>query len=601
MKRLPVAITDFRAIRDGGYVYVDKTRYIHGLLRAKPAHFLSRPRGFGKTLLLDTMERVFRGERELFKGLWIDSSDYDWEPFPVIRLDMSGTYRSVPVYFEADLIRALDEIAEVRFRVELSGMTAGERLKSLVSSVFEERNRGGVGRRDPAGVVVLIDGYDSPVAGADIDDRAAKGIRSVLAGFYSALKSSEERLRFVFITGEARFGRTSVLSKLDRLNDITLRGDCSSICGITPEEMESCLGGHLDAVLRSLERSGEAGRFPDRDALARAVLEWYGGYSWDGRSTVLCPYSLLSFLSDKAFGAYWSRANPPSFIAELIRRHGSESAFLQRKISIYERHNTVEIGKAKPAPLMFQTGYLAIRKAESLPSGRRILLAPPNHEVRSGLFSHLLAGGDGDPFPLWEAADRLRKALTDADSSAAEEGFETLIGCLSRGPHVPLERVCLDAFFFCAGMLGHPLELEVSSECGRVYAVLDIPGGDIHSVEMQYLRLPRRGKGGGPAERGPARAAGEAPGSRPPAGGRARGGAAGLAAPEIQALLDREAREALGRLADRGGLRKYQGSRKKVRKTAIVVCEGIHVRVAFKKAGRGGPSLRSPGPGAGPG
>ncbi|MDR2612639.1 MAG: ATP-binding protein, partial [Deltaproteobacteria bacterium] len=423
-----------------------------------------------------------------------------------------------------------------------------------------------------------------------LDEGLAKRIRSILGEFYNTLKSSEELLRFVFITGVSKFAHTSVFSKLNHLNDITLDDDYSCICGITPGEMESFLGGHLDRVLDSLKRDGYAERYPDREALTGDVLEWYDGYSWDGRNTVINPFSLLNFLKKVRFSSFWFGSGSPSFLIRLIRERGPAFDILRKDKYISETQNAVDIGAFEPVPVMFQTGYLTVARTDRRPITGDFPLVPPNHEVRSSLCAHLL--GDAfnvEPGPLQRAAERLREALKGIDSAKAEEAFGSLLSSIPHNLHVPLESYYHTVFYFCIGMLGQQAEPEVYVGGGRIDAVLVIPSGGIHVIEMKHVKLPSRERdciaGVTPA----VPIAGEAAEARTPDGGRSGEPAAAKTPPGIRSLLDRGAAEALRQITGKGYHLNYLGRGRKVWKTAIVVCGRIHVRVAFEEAVPDGP------------
>ncbi|MDR2611613.1 MAG: ATP-binding protein, partial [Deltaproteobacteria bacterium] len=398
---------------------------------------------------------------------------------------------------------------------------------------------------------------------------------------------SEELLRFVFITGVTKFAHTSVFSKLNHLRDITLHRDYSCICGITPGEMESFLGGHLDRVLDCLKRDGYAERYPDSEALTGDVLAWYDGYSWDGRNTVINPFSLLNFLDNARFSNFWFGSGSPSFLIRLIRERGPAFDILRKTQYISETQNSIDIGDFEPVPVMFQTGYLTVARTERRPIKGGYPLVTPNHEVRSSLSAHLLGDAfSANPGQLQRAAERLWEALRDTDGDKAEEAFGSLLSLIPYNLHVPLESYYHTVFLFCSGMLGKQMEPEVSVGGGRIDAVLDIPGGGIHVIEMKHVKLPRRGKGGAEGETPADPIAGE---GRPPGGGLAAEPAGERTPPEIRALLDRGAAEALRQITGKGYHLNYLGRGRKVWKTALVVCERIHVRVAFEEAGPGGP------------
>ena len=237
MKKLPIGIQNFREIVEGGYVYVDKTPYIYELLHSASYYFLSRPRRFGKSLLLDTIAEAFSGDRELFKGLWIYDSDYDFPKHPVIRLDMSNMANKTPDILEESILSKINLIYDTEGfeRRDTIVSDAFMRLIILLNQKYDQR------------VVVLIDEYDKPILDRIADIEMAKKNREVLKGFYGILKSMDPHLRFTMITGVSKFSKTSVFSQLNNLTDLTLDRAYAGICGIPVESLDAHFGEHIES------------------------------------------------------------------------------------------------------------------------------------------------------------------------------------------------------------------------------------------------------------------------------------------------------------------------------------------------------------------
>ncbi|MDR0355757.1 MAG: AAA family ATPase, partial [Deltaproteobacteria bacterium] len=243
LKELQGSIHVFSEIIQGNYVYADKTRYIYGLIRKNDQYFLSRPRRFGKSLLLDTIEEIFLGHRELFKGLWIDSSDYDWLPHPVIHLDLAPAPISSVSKLEMSISLDLRKIAR-KEKIQAYGEDPASILKSLLTDLSDKYNRK---------VVVLVDEYDAPILDSLTNQALAEEIRTFLKRFYATLKSEAKQIRFVFLTGVSKFAQTSIFSGANQFTDISLDPDYSNICGFTHDEFDDLFSNRLPEVLDFLK------------------------------------------------------------------------------------------------------------------------------------------------------------------------------------------------------------------------------------------------------------------------------------------------------------------------------------------------------------
>ena len=394
MKKLPIGIQNFNEIITGDYVYADKTQYVYDLIAGAKYCFLSRPRRFGKSLLLDTVAEAFKGNKELFKGLWIYDSGYDFEAHPVIRIDMSNIPNKTPDTLERSLLDELDD----RIRKEglgIGGAEPGVVFKRLIESLHEK-----YGQR----VVVLIDEYDKPILDHISNADVAEANRRVIRDFYGILKSMDPHLRFTFLTGVSKFAKTSVFSELNNLKDITMTEKYASICGIAIEDLEKYFGEHIDS-LKTLKR------FQALQSIKDEILAWYDGYSWDGESRVINPFSLLSFFGQERFGSFWYASGTPKFLVELIKKK-PESYLALKNLKITEKVlDSVDIQKMEVEPLLFQTGYLTVKEMIETGGSPLYLLEIPNFEVRDAfslqVLSALTESGDA-------AAERAQHEIRDA-------------------------------------------------------------------------------------------------------------------------------------------------------------------------------------------
>ena len=302
MKKLPLGLQSFRKIVDGDYVYVDKTQYIYNLINNGCYYFLSRPRRFGKSLLLDTIAEAMSGNKELFKDLFIYDSDYNFEKYPVLRLDMSNIANETPEILKEELSGELNKrVKSEGFDFEYS--TPSAVFKNLIEALCKK-----YGQR----VVVLIDEYDKPILDHIINTETAEANRKVLSGFYGVMKSLDACLRLTFITGVTKFTKTSIFSEMNNLLDLTLTKKYSNICGIAVDDLAEYFGEHIEnlATLNSFKRYSN---------IHDEILAWYDGYSWDGETRVINPFSLLSFFEQERFSSFWYASGTPKFLMDLIK------------------------------------------------------------------------------------------------------------------------------------------------------------------------------------------------------------------------------------------------------------------------------------------
>ncbi len=361
MRTLPIGISSLRKIRTGDYVYVDKTPLIMQMLKGQYC-FLSRPRRFGKSLLVDTIKEMFSGNRELFKGL-AAYEQWSWDQHPVIHIDFAESGVTTP----DDLEEFIENI--VQKNAQRLGVLLPEpahrtsNLGALISAIYDKYN---------TQVVVLIDEYDKPLLD-NITDSFVEDIRDSLRGFYSAIKSYDKQLRFVFLTGVSKFSKVSIFSGLNNLLDITTIKKYSSLCGYTQAELELNFSGWLE------------------DVDMTAVQEWYNGYGWGGEK-VYNPFDILLFLAnDKKFGTYWFETGTPTFLAKLLQtgyHHLPDYEDFPMRLADLGRFDTEHTNLEA---VLFQTGYLTIKRVDEFFEEPTYYIGFPNKEVRSA-FNYLALG-----------------------------------------------------------------------------------------------------------------------------------------------------------------------------------------------------------------
>ncbi len=402
---LPIGIQDFRTIRDEGFYYVDKTPLVRRLVTEGRYYFLSRPRRFGKSLLVHTLKALFACHEPLFRGLDIHPH-WDWSsPHPVVRLSFGGKYDE-PQDIERNILTQL-EVVERNAGLRHPSCSSGpERLFDLL-----DRLHSTTGRQ----VVVLVDEYDKPILDVLHDPELATANRDYLRGFYGIIKDSAEHVRFVFVTGVSMFSKVSLFSGLNNLKDISLDPRYVTLCGYREEDLDRVFGPELAGLDRELIRT------------------WYNGYHWRGGERVYNPYDVLLLLDTREFQPYWFETASPEFLLRMLMEKSISPMEIEGRLTDRALVSKFDVGNVNIEALLFQTGYLTI--AEELQQGRRTLyrLDYPNLGVRLSLNDQLLAwlGQEGS-----EPVERGQElcALLEANNFA---GFgETLRAWLSGIPYL---------------------------------------------------------------------------------------------------------------------------------------------------------------------
>ncbi len=369
MNKLPVSIQTFSELIEEGYLYVDKTRDIFNLIDAAGKNFfLSRPRRFGKSLLVSILKEIFSGNRELFKGLWIYDK-LDWTAYPVIHIDFSGLRYSNKEELEETLDFLVESNAR-KFGIQLRSKGYDKKCKELITVLSKKKK-----------VVFLVDEYDKPII--DYVDRkiVATMNQEILRSFYAILKGSDEHIKFVFFTGVSKFSRVSVFSGLNNLIDITMDPRFATILGYTEAELRHYFSGRL-ATLSEATGASE-------DRLWQDIKKWYNGYSWDGETFVYNPLSILEVFSRNSFGNYWFETATPTFLMKLIKEYQAPLPVLENYEADDSIFESFDIQRVNPVSLFFQAGYLTLKKVEKISLTRSMYyLSYPNIEVKESFFKH---------------------------------------------------------------------------------------------------------------------------------------------------------------------------------------------------------------------
>lgn len=370
--KLPIGVQDFAKLRTEGYKYIDKTGIIYRLAKSGCYYFLSRPRRFGKSLFLSTLEAYFLGRKDLFSGLEIENQEKDWIEFPVLRLDLNTQDYRTPEALNNKIDRELS-LWEKEYGSDPKEIGFGMRFEGVIRRAYEKTGRN---------VVILVDEYDKPVLQAIGDDALQDEYRSTLKSFYGALKSSDRYIQFAFLTGVTKFGKVSVFSDLNHLNDISMDPRYYDICGLTEKEIRSNLSGEVDALAKNLDKQPEE---------AYAMLkENYDGYhfSEDDTPGMYNPFSILNALDKKKLGSYWFETGTPTYLVELLKTHNYNLSDLEKEEPTADELNSVDSASTNPIPVIYQSGYLTIKGYDKEFSLYK--LGYPNKEVEEGFVKFLI-------------------------------------------------------------------------------------------------------------------------------------------------------------------------------------------------------------------
>ena len=458
-EKLPVGIQSFYEIRKNDWLYVDKTEDIFRLTEMGKYYFLSRPRRFGKSLTLSTIKELFQGRKDLFEGLWIENR-WKWEEiYPVIHIGFSSLgYKELGL--EKALIIALKAIAsQFGLKLEKEGLSQlfGELIKKLSG-----KNR----------VVLLIDEYDKPMIDYLDDFPQARANQQILKTFYSIIKDADIYIKFLMITGVSKFSKVSIFSELNNLEDITIDRRFTTLVGISQQELEDNFEAHLSDSQELLNMN--------RKILLSHIKEWYNGYSWDGKTFVYNPFSLLNFFQKSAFHNFWFSTGTPTFLVKLLKnRHDIKLANIEVDQSVFESY---DIDNLDTLPLLFQTGYSTIKSVEEFGI---YVLDYPNKEVKESLLRHLIGAYRNDSSARsTPIVIKLRKTFLDND-------FEQMIMIInslfkSIPSHIFIkekEAYYHSIIFLIFQYLGQFIEAEVSTSDGRIDAVVQT---DSHVYILEF-------------------------------------------------------------------------------------------------------------------
>jgi Predicted AAA-ATPase/PD-(D/E)XK nuclease superfamily len=466
MKNLPIGIQTLPKMREKNCVYVDKTQLVHQLVTTGTYYFLSRPRRFGKSLLVSTLKELYQGNKAVFEGLWIENN-WDWSKTnPVLHFSFDTIG-----YGEIGLIEALKiqlrQKAE-NFDIELKSLD----LKGLFTELLEKL------AKKHGQVVLLVDEYDKPIIDFLETDtiETGKTNRDILRDFYGVLKNADSHLEFVFITGISKFSKVSIFSHLNNLRDITLVKQYAALTGYTQQELEFYFDEHLKKCCESLEI--------DMSVLLQQMKIWYNGYSWDGKTRVYNPFGTLNFLSDQEFKNYWFSTGSPRFLIQQMRKqvlYNVENSIVNNIIL-----DKYDIDNLELIPLLFQTGYLTVKEMDSMTGD--MVLDYPNKEVRESMYSFLLDDLAKNPHRMHtgRTMNDLKQAFFAKDLAQVQSIINSILADLpSETYQKQTEGLYHGLVHLIFSYLGVFISSEVHSSQGRADAVVETPT-DVYLFEFKF-------------------------------------------------------------------------------------------------------------------
>ena len=470
LKLYPVGIQTFERIRKENKLYIDKTEYVYRMTHSGGCYFfLSRPRRFGKSLLVSTFESYFSGKKELFEGLAIEKLEQKWMEYPVLHFDMSGGKHMEKEQLEDYLSNRL-EAEERKWGITHSKRGVNDRLTELITTAYEISGKQ---------VVVLIDEYDAPMLDVAHERKTLDELRNVMRNFYSPLKMCEPMLRFVFLTGITKFSQVSIFSELNNIKNVSLDDEYAGVCGITKEELLTQMSEDIDVLAEALEMTRE-------ETIAK-LKENYDGYHFSPASPdVFNPYSLLNCFDDKNFGAYWFSSGTPTYLINMLRKFKVLPAKIGRSLARSSAFDAPTENLKTITPLLYQSGYITIKGYDKM--SQLFTLDLPNKEIKVGLFESLLPyylegmyAEEGDV-----AIAQMSVLIRQGDMDGALRLLQEFLGTVPYCNNTNYEGYYQQVLFIIFTLLTHfVVDVEVHTPNGRVDVVMETED-TLYLIELKF-------------------------------------------------------------------------------------------------------------------
>ena len=453
-KIYPIGIQNFEKIRTDGYFYIDKTALIYQMVKTGSYYFLSRPRRFGKSLLISTLEAYFLGKKELFEGLAMEKLEKDWITYPIFHMDLNTEKYDTRESLDSILNFTLEKW-EQQYGTAPSETTFALRFRGLIERAYKQ-----TGQR----VVILIDEYDKPMLQAIGNEELQKEFRNTMKAFYSVLKTMDGCIQFAFLTGVTKFGKVSVFSDLNNLDDISMRNQYIDICGVSEKEL------HDDLEIELHELADIKG--VSYHEICDKLREYYDGYHFTHNSIgIYNPFSLLNTFKYKEFGSYWFETGTPTYLVELLKKHHYDLHRMAHEETDEQVLNSMDSESTNPIPVIYQSGYLTIKGYDEEFGIYR--LGFPNREVEEGFIRFLL--------PYYanvnkvESPFEIQKFVREVRAGDYESFFRRLQSFFSDIPYElarELELHYQNVLYIVCKLVGFYVKAEYHTSEGRVDMVL---------------------------------------------------------------------------------------------------------------------------------
>ncbi len=449
--KYPIGIQSFEDLRRNGYVYIDKTAYIHNIINTGKYYFLSRPRRFGKSLLLSTIEAYFEGKRDLFFDLDISKKENDWAAYPILHLDLNTQKYDSP----QDLIAILDESLtkwESIYGNDSSEIGDARRFAGTIRRAAEKTGKN---------VVILVDEYDKPLLQAFNNQPLLNEYRNTLKAFYGALKSCDKYIKFAMLTGVTKFGKVSVFSDLNNLEDISMAKEYSAICGITASEMHK----YFDSSIAELAQKNDL----SKETAYQRLKEDYDGYRFHRNGEgIYNPFSVLNTLKRKEFGSYWFETGTPTLLVDMLRKSDYDLSHLTTDEVDSDTLNCI-FESPNPLPVIYQSGYLTIKSFD--PEFETYRLGYPNREVKNGFLKFIM--------PFYTQHERGRRNFNishfvrDIENGQVESFMLRIQSLFSDTPYLlaqnnDRERHYQNVVYILTKLMGFYVNAEYQTSAGRI-------------------------------------------------------------------------------------------------------------------------------------
>ncbi len=470
--RYAIGQQDFKTLREGDAIYIDKTAFVEKIARSNSKYyFLARPRRFGKSLFLSTLRYFFEGRRELFKGLYIDSTDWDWSPYPVLHLDLNSDKYEEQGRLES-VLNTLFVRWEEKFDVQEIADAYSQRFKNIIRSAHEKTGKQ---------VIILVDEYDKPLVGNLHKDENFEHYRAKLASLYSNFKSSAEHIRLVFLTGVSRFSKLSVFSDLNNLNDISFDDKFADICGITEKEL-------LENFQKGISLLAEKRKENIPATVAKLKFN-YDGYRFAPEgSDIYNPWSVLCCLEKGRIGTYWNATGTATIVAEALRDADIDIEKTLKARWDLDDLAGLDLLNADPTALLYQAGYLTIADYDW--EDNEVILKVPNEEVRKGLFTDLLSAYLK---PKSGTVKSIFDGIKDGIKSGNPKGMMKYLDAYFAGIPYDLkmdnENNFHNAFYILTTLIGIDAKAEVHTSDGRIDLMIET-SKFVYIIELKFDSTP---------------------------------------------------------------------------------------------------------------